>query len=279
MAMHVQNSAGGPAFALDDMQRLRRFLILGSESSTYYASARDLTIENALCVRRLLADGRAPELVDVVKEISVEGRASKQEPTMFALAMAARHVEEALGDSTPRQAAKLAFMALQDICRIPTHLMMFLTFMEKLGESTGWGRMARRSISNWYTDKDASRLAFMCTKYPSREGWSHRDVLRLAHPRTRDAGQQLVFRYLTHKMEGARELYQGMSERDQQEVTAIMALLNAVEVTRGADEVSEDLIELVGKHKLAREHMSTKLLDSKVMWQGLLPQMPMTAML
>src|SRR5437763_70152 len=42
----VQNNAGGYAFSVDDMQRLQRFLILGSSSPTYYSSARKLTKEN-----------------------------------------------------------------------------------------------------------------------------------------------------------------------------------------------------------------------------------------
>jgi 60 kDa SS-A/Ro ribonucleoprotein len=39
----VPNSAGGHAWAVDDWQRLERFLILGSEGGSYYASERKLT--------------------------------------------------------------------------------------------------------------------------------------------------------------------------------------------------------------------------------------------
>lgn len=41
----VQNEAGGFSFALDDMARLQRFLVLGSAGGTYYASERKLTKE------------------------------------------------------------------------------------------------------------------------------------------------------------------------------------------------------------------------------------------
>ena len=52
--------AGGYAFAVDDWTRLDRFLILGAEGGTYYASERTLTRENAQAVLRCLAaDGRA----------------------------------------------------------------------------------------------------------------------------------------------------------------------------------------------------------------------------
>ena len=43
----VRNSAGGYACAVDQWNRLNRFLILGSEGGSYYATERTLTIENA----------------------------------------------------------------------------------------------------------------------------------------------------------------------------------------------------------------------------------------
>lgn len=46
----AENSAGGYIFALNPFDRLRRFLILGSDASTYYANERELTRENAECV-------------------------------------------------------------------------------------------------------------------------------------------------------------------------------------------------------------------------------------
>ena len=44
------NSAGGFAWAVDVWTRLRRFLILGSEGGSYYASEWKLTRENAQAV-------------------------------------------------------------------------------------------------------------------------------------------------------------------------------------------------------------------------------------
>ena len=39
----VKNSAGGFSFPVDDWTRLERFLVLGSEGNTYYATAAVLT--------------------------------------------------------------------------------------------------------------------------------------------------------------------------------------------------------------------------------------------
>lgn len=40
----VRNAAGGFAWQLDNMARLRRFLIIGSEGGTYYVTEQRLTL-------------------------------------------------------------------------------------------------------------------------------------------------------------------------------------------------------------------------------------------
>ena len=48
----VPNSAGGYSWSVDDWTRLRRFLVLGSEGGTFYASEQTLTLANAAAVAR-----------------------------------------------------------------------------------------------------------------------------------------------------------------------------------------------------------------------------------
>src|SRR5690606_36307420 len=87
-ADQVQNSAGGFVFALDDFGRLDRFLVLGNEGGTYYASERTLTKQNAACVERCVAaDYR--RTVDRIVEMSVGGRIPKNSTAIFALALCA----------------------------------------------------------------------------------------------------------------------------------------------------------------------------------------------
>ena len=43
--------------------------------------------------------------------------------------------------------------------------------------------MMRQTITKWYGSKPVDKLAMFLTKYPQREGWSHRDLFRLAHPK------------------------------------------------------------------------------------------------
>src|SRR5207248_3195806 len=54
----VRNSAGGHAWAVDVWTRLRRFLVLGSEGGSYYASEWKLTRENAKAVEEAVREYR-----------------------------------------------------------------------------------------------------------------------------------------------------------------------------------------------------------------------------
>lgn len=166
----VPNSAGGFTFELDDLARLRRFLTLGVDGGTYYTSDRALALENAEVLTRLAASD--PEgLVATIVDVSARGAAPKQNPALFALAYA----------SSVPQAAPAALAALPKVARTGTHLFLFAGYVEQF---RGWGRGLRRAVAAWYTEKDADALAYQLVKYRQRQGWSHRDLLRLAHPVT-----------------------------------------------------------------------------------------------
>jgi 60 kDa SS-A/Ro ribonucleoprotein len=264
------SNAGGIAFVLDDTARLRRFLILGADSNTLYMTQKEMVLDNAKVVLRMVANGQGEIVLQEIESISLAGQAPKQDATMFALAIVARAEDRAL--------AKKAYAIVSKVCRIPTHLFMFVGFAEVIDSATGWGRVQRKVISDWYTEKDARSLAFAITKYKQREGWSHRDILRLAHPKTRNHLHQVVFRYVTHGMEGLDELLETLSPLERKECdTTVLSFFKAVEACRAATEVTADVLSLITEYNLAREHMSTALLASPEVWQTLLPSMPLTA--
>lgn len=117
----VPNSAGGYAWAVDDWTRLDRFLILGSCGGSYYASEQKLTVENAEAVVRCIqADG--PRVVNRTVEISEAGRAPKNNPALFVLAMC---TAPSLADVETRKAA---LNVLPRVARTGTHLFLFLEY-------------------------------------------------------------------------------------------------------------------------------------------------------
>lgn len=176
-AGQVPNSGGGHAWAVDEWSRLRRFLVLGVDGPTYYATERQLVKESAEAVLRCIQIDGA-RTVDEIVAVSVGGRNPKQQPVVFALAACTA------ADDPVVRARALA--ALPQVCRTGTQLFLFAGFVEQF---RGWGRGLRRAVGDWYVDRDADALAYQLVKYQQRDGWSHRDLLRLAKPQPERGGQ------------------------------------------------------------------------------------------
>jgi 60 kDa SS-A/Ro ribonucleoprotein len=246
----VKNTAGGYVFSLTPQQRLMRFLVLGCEGGTYYASERSLSRENATCVTECL-DADGPGTVELITTVSEAGRAPKNDPAIFALAMACSHAD--------RATRVAALHAVPRVCRIGTHLFQFVAEVKQM---RGWGRGLRKCIEHWYKDKHADRLAYQLVKYQQRGGWSHRDVMRLCHmsqdvPKNRTAAMRWA-----RKMEYERKHLPG--------------IIKAFEKAKTAS--TSELVHLILDHKLTREMVPTESLQSIAVWEALLHHMPIGAM-
>lgn len=258
----VQNSDGAYVYGVDDWTRLERFIILGSEGGTYYAKEQPLTIENAEAVLRCI-DTDGPRVVKRLVEISYGGLAPKNDPAIFALAMAAK-----MGNDATRQAA---YEALPDICRIPTHLFHFVEYAEGLG---GWGRGMRRSVGNWYSGRDSDTLARHLVKFQSRDGWSNRDLLRLSHPKPKNEIQNALFKWAT-----SGELIDpgALKMKDAADVSGFFHVQAFEEAKRAKS--PRELITLIREFGLPREAIPTEFLKDASVWEALLEKMPLGAMI
>ena len=256
----VRNDNAGYVWAVDDWARLDRFLILGSEGGSYYASERALTRESAEAVLRCIAADGARVVARIVA-VSYEGRAPKNDPALFALALAAK-----LGDEPTRRAAHAA---LPRVARIGTHLFHFAEYVKGLG---GWGRGTMRAFARWYNDMEAGRLAFQAVKYQSRDGWSHRDVLRKAHPVALSAQHQAIFNWMVKGWDSV-----GEAPHPDRVLATIWAFERAKRMKDRADIAA--LCALVADYGLPHECVPTEMKRHPQVWQALLPQMGLQAML
>lgn len=243
------NHAGGYAWEVSDWTQLDRFLILGSEGGTFYVGEQKLTVQNAQAVQRCIEQDGI-RTVERIAEISESGRAPKNDPALFALAMCA-----SFGDEKTRKAA---LEALPRVARIGTHLFHFMEFIQQF---RGWGRGLRRAIADWYNQKDLKALALQAVKYRQRDGWTHRDALRLAHPVAPSEGHQSLYRWIT---------------RDQFEPAAGLELVEAFKQVQQA--ALPEAVKLIEQHRLPREALPTELLVRPEVWEALLPHMPLEAM-
>lgn len=245
----VKNSAGGYAFPVDCWKRLDRFLILGSEGGSYYATEQKLTKENIKAVAECVKEDGVKTVKRIV-EISDAGRAYKNDPALLALAYCAGKGD----DKTRRE----ALMNLSKVARIGTHLFHFVDFAENF---RGWGRGMRSAMQHWYLDMQAEKFADQAVKYQQRDGWSHRDLMRLSHPKASAAHQAII-----------HWIVKG-------EVTdALPARIRGHAQLQSVTDAKE-AAKLIREYGLVRESVPTELLKDKRVWEALLEKMPMTAMI
>jgi len=271
----AKNNAGGFSFVVSPWDQLDRFLILGTEGGTYYVGERELTKANAQNVLRLIAQDGI-RVVNRVVEISDAGRAPKNDPALFVLALASAADSEAT--------RKAALDALPKVARIGTHLFHFAAFVDGV---RGWGRALRRAVGNWYLDMPLDRLANQAIKYQQRDGWSHRDMLRLGHPKTDDAARDAVLRWMVGGLDnvGAKDYVRGSAVLEDEvrlaraDASAILhPQILAFEDAKRATSAKE-IIKLIVDHNLPREAIPTQFLNDAKVWEALLTNMPLTAMI
>lgn len=167
----VKNNAGGYVFQVSDKTRLERFLILGTDGGTYYVSEPDLTKQNVEFLIEMIK--RTPNLVlDIVVEVSQSGRAYRNTAAIFALFMLFKY--------WPTKEKPELREALPKVCRTSAHLFMWAKFNKLLG---GWNQTKCDAVASWYTSKKLNDLAYQVVKYRQRDGWTHRDLFRLSHPK------------------------------------------------------------------------------------------------
>ncbi len=247
------NSTGGYTFKLSNWSKLDRFLIIGTEGSTYYGTERALTAASITIAETLLAEDGI-KVVDRCIEISQAGRAKNNDFALLVMAIALTKGN----DATKRYVSN----NLHLVARTGTHLMHFTAFCNGM---RGWGKSLKKTIQNWYGSKTPDQIAYQAIKYQSRDGWSQRDIIRLAHPKAGDdALRNSVYKYIVKGREG-------MTAGEQ-----VPAVIVGFEQAKTADEAT--LIRLIGEHRLSHEMIPNEQKNSARVWDALSQHMGTTAL-
>jgi 60 kDa SS-A/Ro ribonucleoprotein len=124
----------------------------------------------------------------------------------------------------------------------------------------------------WYVERDADAVAYQAVKYRRREGVTHRDVLRLAHPAAAVSArnptlavtpeQARLFEWIVRDgdVDGLPRIVEGFARAQAAATPAASA-------------------ELVREYRLPREAVRPEHLPDPLVWEALLREMPMTAMI
>lgn len=247
------NNGGGYSFVVDSWTQLDRFLMLGTWGGTYYVTEQKLTKENSDNVIQL-AQSDGIRVVDAVYSVSIDGRAYKQNPTLFTLAAVV-----AFGNP---EARSYALSKVSNICRTGTMLYQFVQYCENLG--SGWGRAMKRTIGEWYTDRTPANLATQLVKYRQRDGWSHKDLLRLSKP------------VISHD----NPLYPNIRWAVGKEVDTshLDSLIQGFLAAANTND-TKVWVDLISTHNLPWEALPTQALNQTAVWEALVPHMGLTALM
>lgn len=143
----------------------------------------DDDLKDLLC--SLVLNGRGQFVINVVRDFAENSLLAKSDVLLSTLAFCTT-----FNDAKLRQSV---YSLVLKICRIPTDLFKYLTLEAGFSENKkgSFGRCKRRLVAQWYNSegKSAKQLAVLMTKYKRRSGWSHVDVLRLAHVKPIDDGK------------------------------------------------------------------------------------------
>ena len=196
----VVNGAGGYVYEVGKADRLRRFLVLGTEGGTFYMKQAALTKENAQFLLAYAVEDPTAYW-EVLQEANDKNIAPRHSTLLFALAVLHSNTPAPTSNGTGKfrkDGSEIKDYVLHPVdvaikegftgfVRTATHLFEFIDYATMF---RGWGLGLRTLITNWYLTKSPDRLAYQVVKYRERGGWSHRDVLRKVRP-TRPADERL----------------------------------------------------------------------------------------
>lgn len=253
----IENNAGGYVFQVDDMNLVNRFLIMGTECGSYYVSEKELTYQVSDKIKSII-EARGKEVVDLIVKVSNEGLAPKNDPALFLLALCSA--------SENKETRKYALSNLWRVARIPTHLYHFVTYMKN---HRGLGRLADQALEKWFNNKESLNLAFSLTKYASRDGWSARDLLRLAKPKPKSEAHKLIYNYVTwteKKREAGKEyLIENESVRAASEDNRkVVDYLRNIELVKSGKLSEKEIVKLVKENRFPMEVIPTDKQTAKV---------------
>ena len=235
----VPNNAGGFVWEISDKEQVARYLVIGSEGGNYYQTPQQVSSKCASCVLRMT---RTPAnfkwLCDTIRQVSMEGRAAKQESTLLSLATAIVFA--------PTQEAKQQALAIVPDCvRILTHMYMltgYIKLFSKAGHpnlsaaaesmwggffgtpvggrpksvtGSGFGRGFRRVVQNYFYTRKGGEIANLVTKYQNREGWTVKDILTLVHidpKKMQDDGGRLTIDWVFKDKEEFAEILKASAD-------------------------------------------------------------------
>ncbi|NES19001.1 MAG: TROVE domain-containing protein [Symploca sp. SIO3E6] len=249
----IQGRSGGFMFDAGIWKMLRRCLLIGTAQSTYYAGKQELTKEFVDTVKTCV--DRNPHRVSSEILYASDGRAINNSAPILALVLLS------MGE-TPE--AKTAFREIfPQVVRTGSHFYEWLSYTKSL---RGFGKIIREVGTAWLSREDVKGLAYQLLKYQQRQGFTHRDALRLFHVKPPTEDHDLLFSWVIN----------GWSELPREIPSEALAQVWWYEWLKRNPEQSH---EAIAQGRLTHEMAAPVGKMDRQAWQLLFDGMPIGAML
>jgi 60 kDa SS-A/Ro ribonucleoprotein len=271
----VKGYGGGYAFKTKLFDQVRRWLILGSDSNTYYATPQELTRANVPFALKALKENPR-RYIDLIVEVRQKGLSPKRDTCIFAYALAFTDGSIAAKAHARNNVSKVLRTG-DDIANFVSMIAGEKVDGKRRNYMRGWGRAFRTTTAKWYEERDLQNLVYQLIKYRNRHGWSQGNVIKLSHPNPGvDSLRSKVFKWATGGEFAASWL------GTESPVAQIYAFEEAkTTVTDGNDPIvakRPKLIQLVTDYRLPWEAIPNAWMNDPVVLEALLQDMPMGAM-
>jgi 60 kDa SS-A/Ro ribonucleoprotein len=180
----VLNNAGGWVYDIGVDAAFERFLVLGTEGGSYYASERQMTQTGIALVRTALTELPVERYFELV--VRAAQTSPKRSYALWALA-------EALVSGSPAHRSRVAGV-VPEVCFTGTDVFELASYVRG---RRGWGPTVRRAFDSILLGLPPEKLALWMVKYRDRFGFTWRDLLRLNHPSNDDAMRNAIFDFAT----------------------------------------------------------------------------------
>ncbi|MBE9010232.1 TROVE domain-containing protein [Pseudanabaenaceae cyanobacterium LEGE 13415] len=180
----IQGRSKGWMFKTDVWTVLRRCLLIGTAQSTYYAGKHELTSEFIDVVRNAIEQNPSRVAEEIL--YASDGRSINNSAPILALVL--------LSMGKAPEAKRTFTEIFPQVVRTGSHFYEWMSYTKSM---RGFGKIVREAGQAWLSREDVSGLAYQLLKYQQRQGFSHRDALRLFHVKPPTENHDRLFQWVT----------------------------------------------------------------------------------
>ncbi|TGZ53913.1 RNA-binding protein RO60 [Temnothorax longispinosus] len=266
----------------DPESRLLRYLYVGKDYPNYqpgyWFAHHYFIVRNVIAIEEL-AEDREKELVPIqlIKQAFASNLVTHPEALVFALAVCCRQ-------NKSERLRQAAYENVGEICKSTPDFILFVKFVSKLCRekelnyiTQGWGHGLRKAVNNWYLSKQPMDFIKCVTKYRSRYGWKHKDIVKMAHPLGNTPEKEVILKYVIYGLEKTKTEMKSKSS-EKKEIQELLKYMEHVENFKHCEDELEAASMLETNH-FSLDHVPGHLLKSKEVWTALLMSMDVDVLL